>query len=256
MEPVAAKQAGVSMYTLMERAGLAVYTHMRKEYAKASKLLVLAGKGNNGGDAYVVARLAASQGLKVTLCEFADIDKLSDDAKKARRKWLDLGVPTANWQDLVFSEFDACIDGLLGTGISGSVKAPLFDVIEKTNNSGIPILSIDIPSGLHADSGAVCGIAMQAQHTVTFVGIKSGLVTGIGKHHTGTLHFDCLGIGNEFQRLADSKGRVFDFRALRPFLNETCIAIKAVMASCFVLVAIKECPVQLEWPLKHLCVVA
>lgn len=216
VEPVAAKQAGVSMYTLMERAGQAVFNILREQYAGAKTILVLAGKGNNGGDAYVVARLALTQGLHVTLCEFADIERLSDDAKTAREKWLATGEGIHNWQGLNFAGFDVCVDGLLGTGISGAVQSPLSDVIQKTNNAQIPILSIDIPSGLHADTGSVCGVAMEAEHTVTFVGIKSGLVTGIGKQCAGKLHFNDLGIGNEFQRLADSIGRVFDFRQLRP----------------------------------------
>lgn len=202
------------MYTLMERAGLAVFNCLRQTYSSAKSLLVLAGKGNNGGDAYIVARLAHSQGMQVTLCEFADVETLSDDAIQARKAWLALGIPSENWQDLTFNQFDVCVDGLLGTGIKGEVRAPFDDVIEKVNNSGIPVLSIDIPSGLNADTGAVCGRAINAQHTVTFVGIKSGLVTGIGKQQTGQLHFDDLGIGEAFQRLADSKGRVFGFKDL------------------------------------------
>lgn len=216
MEPVAAKQTGVSMYTLMERAGLAVFNVLRQSYSGAKSLLVLAGKGNNGGDAYVVARLAHAQGLKVTLCEFADVESLSDDAITARKAWLEQGKAATHWQDIAFTQFDVCIDGLLGTGIEGDVRAPFNDVIEKLNNSGIPVISIDIPSGLHADTGMICGIAVHAQHTVTFIGIKSGLVTGIGKQQTGKLHFDDLGVGEAFQRLADSKGRVFGFEDLHP----------------------------------------
>ncbi|MCY7294734.1 NAD(P)H-hydrate dehydratase [Alteromonas sp. a30] len=216
VEPVAAKQMGVAMYTLMERAGLAVFNCLRQRYAYAKKIVVLAGKGNNGGDAYVAARLAHHQGVQVTLCEFADVERLSNDAKKARQAWASLGISTTHWQDINFSDFDVCIDGLLGTGIQGEVTAPFSDVIEKVNNSSVPVMSIDIPSGLNADTGSVCGSAICAEQTITFVGIKAGLVTGIGKQHTGVLHFDDLGIGDVFQRLADSKGRVFSFNDLHP----------------------------------------
>lgn len=216
VEPVAAKQAGVSMYTLMERAGQSVYSRLCKEYPDCKKLLVLAGKGNNGGDAYVVARLAIEVGISVTLCEFADLEKITGDAKTARLAWQKAGGIAENYLDLNFNAFEYCVDGLLGTGISGEVKAPISDVIEKVANAGLTVVSIDIPSGIHADSGAVCGVAIQAKHTVTFVGIKSGLVTGAGKEHTGKLHFEDLGIGTEYQRLSDSKGRVFDFKQLKP----------------------------------------
>lgn len=212
---MAAKLAGVSMYTLMERAGAAVFSVVRQCYSTTARLLILAGRGNNGGDAYVVARLAQEQGMRVDLCEFSQSGQLSEDATRARERWLAVGGRATLWNDLKLSRIDVVIDGLLGTGITGDVKAPYFDIIQQINNSALPVIAIDVPSGLHADTGAICGVAMAAQHTVTFVGIKSGLVTGQGKQFTGELHFESLGIGDEFQRLADSKGRVFDFRQLR-----------------------------------------
>lgn len=215
VEPMAAKKAGVTMYQLMERAGLAVFHALRSNYSGARRLLVLAGKGNNGGDAYVVARLALQQGMSVTFCEFTATAQLPADAAKAREMLLLKGVRPTAWQDIVLPDYDVCIDGLLGTGLVDAVRAPLDSVIQQLNSSGVPVVSIDIPSGLDADTGSVCGVAVQAAHTMTFVGTKSGLVTGIGRQYTGNLHFNDLGIGNEFQRLADFRGRVFDFRSLR-----------------------------------------
>ena len=213
---MAAKQAGVSMYELMERAGVAVFHSLRSHFSNARNLLVLAGKGNNGGDAYVVARLAMQQGMQVTVCEFAEVEQLTKDATAARDLLMAKGVVPTAWQEIIVADYDLCIDGLLGTGLSGPVRTPLDGVIQQINFSGIPVLSIDIPSGLDADTGSVCGVAIQASHTMTFVGIKSGLVTGVGRQYTGELHFDDLGIGYEFQRLAEFRGRVFDFQALRP----------------------------------------
>jgi len=212
---MAAKLAGVSLYTLMERAGAEVFSVLRKCYSGASKLLVLAGKGNNGGDAYVVAALAAKQGMQVTVCEFASEGRWSEDTTQARNQWLKTPGRTLLWSEVKLNHYDVIVDGLLGTGITGDVKAPYSDIIHRINNSMLPVIAIDVPSGLHADSGAVCGVAIQAQHTVTFVGIKAGLVTGQGKEYAGELHFESLGIGDEFQRLAHTKGRVFDFRQLR-----------------------------------------
>ena len=178
-------------------------------------MLILAGKGNNGGDAYIVASLAARQGMRVTVCEFASPGRFSDDTAQARNQWLETDGVTRPWGEIKLNNYDVIIDGLLGTGITGQVKSPYSDIIQRISNSALPVIAIDVPSGLHADSGAVCGVAVQAAHTVTFVGIKSGLVTGQGKQYTGTLHFESLGIGDEFQRLAHTKGRVFDFRQLR-----------------------------------------
>ncbi len=216
VEPKAAAMAGVSMYSLMELAGQAVVNVIRDAFPSRQKLLVLAGHGNNGGDAYVVARRACALGKQVVLCELGKVDRLSDDASCARQKWLQSGGQAEDFNQLDLNEFDLCVDGLLGTGIQGEVKEPMASIIKRINQSGLDVLSIDIPSGLHADTGAVQGAAIQAVHTVTFVGIKSGLVTGLGKQHCGQLHFDDLGIGPEFTRIAVPVAKMIGFPLLKP----------------------------------------
>ncbi|BDX04656.1 NAD(P)H-hydrate dehydratase [Planctobacterium marinum] len=229
VEPRAAELAGVAMYQLMENAGRAVFSLLTATYPEAQRIIVLAGHGNNGGDAYVVARLAIEAGLHCALCELGNPDKLSADASLARTKWLAAQGAQLDIGKLQLSDFDVCVDGMLGTGVSGVVRAPYADVIARLNDQTIPVVSIDIPSGMHADTGVANGIAVQANHTCTFIGIKSGLKTGQGKQLCGQLHFDDLGVGKEFQRLAQQIAKVVDFRNMPAFPGRKINSHKGMM---------------------------
>ena len=177
---------------LMERAGLAAAQFVRDTLA-AGKVLVLAGPGNNGGDALVAARHLRSWWIDVTLVFTGNPQKLPVDAARAYREWLDCGgichqaIPRQDKWDLV-------IDGLFGTGL----KRPLADgyktMVDTVNALGIPILSIDMPSGVDSDTGTVPGAAVKAAHTLTFIALKPGLLTSDGLDHCGSVHLDTLGL--------------------------------------------------------------
>jgi len=207
----------VSMYQLMENAGAAVFQQLLRAYPNCQKIIVLAGHGNNGGDAYVVARLALEKGLVCTVCELGNSQKLSQDARRARDKWLQKQGQNISAGYLNFADYDVCIDGMLGTGINGQVKSPYAEVIYQLNHSGIRVISIDVPSGMNSDTGTAQGIAVQASQTCTFVGIKAGLATGVGKQFAGSVKFFDLGVGNEFQRIAVPVAKMVDFTHLPAF---------------------------------------
>ena len=108
------------------------------------------------------------------------------------------------------------VDALLGTGVTGEVSQRFQAVIQKINQTGIPVLSIDLPSGMHANTGQALPIAVKADVTVTFVAIKPGLVTGIGKEFCGKLSFADLAVGNEFFSIAQSEAQLVDWQMLQP----------------------------------------
>ena len=111
---------------------------------------------------------------------------LRGDAALAYAEALAAKVPVSAWQaDAGLS--GVLVDGLLGTGLSGAVRAPYAEVIEQINRSGLPVLALDLPSGLCADTGAELGIAVRAELTVSFIGLKIGLFTGAGVDLVGTL---------------------------------------------------------------------
>lgn len=183
--------AGTPGFALMQRAAHAAWRALRKRWPDAGSVTVLTGAGNNAGDAYLLAVLAQRAGWQVQVLAVAPPMALRSDAALAYAEALAAKVPVSAWQaDAGLS--GVLVDGLLGTGLSGAVRAPYAEVIEQINCSGLPVLALDLPSGLCADTGAELGIAVRAELTVSFIGLKIGLFTGAGVDLVGTLVFDGL----------------------------------------------------------------
>lgn len=178
---------------LMEKAGLAAAQMVRDRILKNPNhnVLVLAGPGNNGGDAFVVARYLKEWGNAVAVVFAAERDRLPADAKQALQAWLDCGGDLCN--DLPDGErnWDVVIDGLFGIGLDQSRNRPIEgqyrDWIETVNRMAAPVVALDIPSGLSSDDGCINGIAIRAAITVTFIGLKPGLFTNFGPECCGTV---------------------------------------------------------------------
>ncbi|MCO6426537.1 NAD(P)H-hydrate dehydratase [Nitrosomonas communis] len=176
---------------LMEKAGLAA-AHIAKDKLLSNgknKVLVLAGPGNNGGDAFVAARHLHAWGFQVTTVFTGISSRLSQDAKHALENWLKAGgelhsaIPSAE-------QWHAVIDGLFGIGLNYA-KHPLDEkyqrLIETINSMNLPVLALDIPSGLGADSGVAPHTAIKAAITATFIGLKPGLLTHEGGEYCGEI---------------------------------------------------------------------
>jgi len=210
-EHSAAEQSAVSMYTLMERAGQAVFEQTIKHYPHAQDYVVLVGVGNNAGDGYIVASLAKQAGKHVTVIAAAPDKPLTGDALTAQKAWLAVGGEISNYDPQTIKTTDIIIDGLLGTGLKSEVREPFTKLIKTANDSLAPIVAIDLPSGINADSGVVQGIAIQAELSVTFVGIKQGLVTGEGRAYAGKCEFADLGVGQAFIQLATPSAELINY---------------------------------------------
>ncbi|WP_087024514.1 NAD(P)H-hydrate dehydratase [Thaumasiovibrio subtropicus] len=193
-----AKQRDIELYTLMERAGEAAFVLLREQLPEVKCLLVCCGSGNNGGDGYVFARLARSAGLEVTVWHVGDESKLAPDCQRAREGWLESGGMITRQDATVADQFECVIDALLGTGLKGEMRQEVTDVIAAINHSAAQVISLDVPSGLHADNGHVATTAVKADLTITFIGVKRGLMTGKAADYTGSLHYSGLGIEAEF----------------------------------------------------------
>ena len=215
-EPAAAQTSGCGMYDLMERAGEAAFRTLTLHWPDANRVLILTGAGNNGGDGFVLARLASDSGMEVVVASPVADKPLKGDALTAQQAWAASGGALVGGDEVDYSDADVIVDALLGTGLSGEVRAPFVDVIAAVNASDTPVLSIDIPSGLAADSGQVLGQAVQAQVTVTFVAIKAGLVTGQGRQYSGHLVWDDLAIGPAFTDLAEARAQKVGFYDFKP----------------------------------------
>jgi NAD(P)H-hydrate epimerase len=197
IDSAAINDAGIGGYTLMTRAGAAAIDVVRQRFPDAKRWQVICGSGNNGGDGYVVARLAAECGISVSVLAVAPADKLSGDAATAYMDFAALGGAVAEFEGSLDDAADLLIDGLLGSGLERKVEGRFAEVVAAINGHGAPVVALDIPSGLHGDSGAVMGAAVLADLTVTFVGLKSGLYLDNGPEYAGTIAFSGLDIPPE-----------------------------------------------------------
>ncbi|MFO1204850.1 MAG: NAD(P)H-hydrate epimerase, partial [Burkholderiales bacterium] len=177
---------------LMERAGLAA-AELARELVPGSgySVLVLAGPGNNGGDAFVIARHLRGWWFDVTVVFQGDSARLSTDATHALEAWRAAGgttetaIPPRKRWDLV-------VDGLFGIGLERDLGGAYLEAARMVNAQSAPVLAVDIPSGLASDTGRILGTAVRAAHTVTFIGLKPGLLTRDGPDCCGTVHVRTL----------------------------------------------------------------
>lgn len=185
---------GIPGIVLMRRAGAAAFDLLRSRWPQARTLTVFCGRGNNAGDGYVVAGLARSRALDVQLLQVTNAADLSGDAARARDWAVEQGVTIESFTPEVTLRGDVLVDGMLGTGLKGSVRPAFAEAVETINAAGLPVLALDLPTGLSADSGCMLGCAVRATATITFIGVKRGLLTGDGPDHVGELTFDDLGL--------------------------------------------------------------
>jgi ADP-dependent NAD(P)H-hydrate dehydratase / NAD(P)H-hydrate epimerase len=179
---------------LMQRAGQAAFDLLRARWPRARRFTVVCGPGNNGGDGYVIAHLAREAGLTVVALELGAPEKMKADAAAARKKAKSAGVTIRHFQADLLDGQEVIVDALLGTGLEREVDGEWRAAIKAINDSHVPVLAVDIPSGLHADTGRVMGAAVRASATMTFIGLKAGLFTGTGRDHTGEIYFDDLDV--------------------------------------------------------------
>ena len=194
-------------YELMQRAGKAVYDICRERYPQRQNILVLCGAGNNAGDGYVVARLAKQAGLNVSLISLIDPATLRDEASQAYQDWLAIGENNAADPGLL-DEAEIIIDALLGTGLSRNVSQQWARWIERVNRSASPVIAVDVPSGLKADTGVIAGTAIKAEVTVCFIGLKQGMFTAQGKDVCGEIIFDDLNVPEQIYTQVDVDARL------------------------------------------------
>ena len=210
LDRTAIEDRGIPGIALMKRAGRAVFDEVRHRWPGGRSITVVCGSGNNAGDGYIVAGLAEEAGLDTTLLQVGDADRLRGDAARARDWALSVGVVTSPFADgRALARSDVVVDALLGTGVKGAVRPDHAAAIERVNSAGKaagkaagksagrPVVAVDLPSGVSADTGAVLGKAVHATVTVTFIGRKLGLFTGEGVDHAGEVVFDSLGVPDD-----------------------------------------------------------
>jgi len=183
---------GTDGYTLMRRAAEAALRAMRSRWPTAMRIAIVTGGGNNGGDGYVLARFAQAAGLSAAVLAAVAPEALRGDALRACEDFRASGGRILAYEAALLGATDVIVDALLGTGLHEPVRPDLAQAIHAINACDRPVFSLDLPSGLNADSGAVMGAAVSADCTISFVALKTGLFLGAGPDHVGRLIYDDL----------------------------------------------------------------
>ncbi len=197
IEHAAHQDYQLSATELMYRAGVQALNCIQRHFSQAQQLLIICGSGNNAGDGYVLARLAMLAGVDVNIYTVIDPKQLSDAAQQAYQHYMDINGRLTRFTKALPMYADVIVDALLGTGLSRDVDDEYRVAIEQINASQCPVLALDIPSGLQANTGRVLGCAVHAQLTMTFIGLKQGLYTGQAKAVCGEIILATLDIPDE-----------------------------------------------------------
>jgi len=210
IDKIAIEQYGIPGVVLMENAGKRVAEEVMgilKE--KAAGVVLFSGKGNNGGDVMVAARHLYNRGMEVKVFLLAEEDDIKGDARINLLIAKEMNIPIYKLVDKEDLEevqkalecAGAAVDGILGTGLKGNVRGIALEVISIINNSNCSVVAVDIPSGIHGDTGRICGECVKADLTVTFAYPKAGLLQYPGAEYTGELIVADISIPH---RIADS----------------------------------------------------
>lgn len=219
LEALAMKEYNISEEILMERAGKFALDTLQKKWPSAKHVVVFCGNGNNAGDGYVLARLAAIRNLKVQVYFVGGKNPSKPVALKAFESCINQGVKVQPWASYQGGQVDVMVDALFGIGFQGELEGEFAEVASFMNatafEEGVKILSLDIPSGLLADTGCVQKEAVKAHCTVTFIGMKQGLVTADGLDYSGEIVCDRLGLPDGAYLSVDSTAKILDLNLLK-----------------------------------------
>ena len=206
---------GISAHVLMQRAAAAAWRCLRARWPQARRIVVLCGSGNNGGDGYLLACIARDAGMQASVIGVGaprgtDVERACAEWRNARGAIFDV--------DETLPDADVYVDAMLGTGLTRPVEGRARAVIEQVNARKEPVLALDVPSGISADTGEVLGAAVRATTTITFIAHKRGLFTGAAGDNCGELVLDTLGLPESLYKNSAFDARLLDMRRMAQWL--------------------------------------
>ncbi|MEM7016294.1 MAG: NAD(P)H-hydrate dehydratase [Pseudomonadota bacterium] len=214
LDRIAIEERGIPGLCLMERAGAITFEAARTRWSDAKSVCVVCGWGNNGGDGYVIARLAHIAGYQVSVLHPDDSRNVAGDALATRQYLEAVGLAIQPFDENIVQQADMIVDAMFGTGLKRPIEGIWADAVDTINSASGQVVSVDIPSGLSSDTGVVLGAAVQADLTATYIGLKRGLFTGSGPDYCGEVVFDDLDIPNDIYEDFATDSTLLDQRAL------------------------------------------
>ncbi|MBU0504429.1 MAG: NAD(P)H-hydrate dehydratase [bacterium] len=209
LDKIAIKDHNISGYTLMTRAAKAAFDLIQEFHPHDKYIAVVCGAGNNAGDGFALASLAHKAKKNVVVFLLINPNKLKGDALKAYKDLVKTKTTIIQYTNQRLHTFDLIIDAIFGSGLSRNIINPFRKAVLAINSAQKPVLSLDLPSGIQADTGEIMGCAVMATASISFIGLKRGLFTNNGPECSGRIFFDDLGvpssiyewINNETERL-------------------------------------------------------
>ncbi len=198
----------ISSFELMQQAAQAVYSYVQHE----AKILIVTGVGNNAGDGFVMATLALENQQRIQVWSLVTVDKLPADAKKAAQLYKAKGGEII--YEAPIEPFNCVVDAIFGTGLNRKVGGKFASAIGWINQQSSPVLAVDIPSGLDANTGVIQGCCVKADKTITLLNPKIGLYTNWGKNQCGQVYLEALAVPDEVYDEVKASCFLLDKRAL------------------------------------------
>lgn len=210
---------GIDAFALMTRAAAAALSTLQRVWPSARRICVVCGHGNNGGDGLVLARLAREAGLDARVVSVDARAPSTDSARRARAQWLEIGGTIDAFDaDTPLPDADVIVDAIFGIGLRDAPRGAAPACIDAINAAARPVLALDVPSGLDADTGAAPGAAVLARHTITFIAHKRGLFTGRARALAGNIELAQLDIAASTRERQSVAAHAFDAQHLAPWL--------------------------------------
>jgi NAD(P)H-hydrate epimerase len=219
LERIAREDFNITGITLMHRAAQAVFTYLQTHWTQVKHLAVFCGSGHNAGDGYLIATLALHAQLKVRVYTSSCVTQLTGDTLTAYQSYQQQGGVCVTLA--AFSTADLIIDALLGTGLNRTIVGDYAQAISLINQSHCPVLAVDIPSGIHTDTGQVMGCAVKAEATVSLIGLKQGMFTGAAVDYCGQYWLDDLQLPAEIFAQVNCTSQLLNHQPLPPRLKNT-----------------------------------
>jgi ADP-dependent NAD(P)H-hydrate dehydratase / NAD(P)H-hydrate epimerase len=207
LDRIAIEEHSIPGYSLMQRAARFSYDVLKQHWPDANNIAVVCGSGNNAGDGYVLAKLAIEDGKQVSLINMFNAENLKGDAATAYQDLSTTNISPQNYSPSLFDGVDVIVDALFGTGLDRDIEGECCELIKLMKTSECPTISIDIPSGINADTGDTMNVAVNADVTATFIGLKQGMFTNDGLAASGVIKFHDLDVPEEvYQQMKLNSG--------------------------------------------------
>jgi len=220
IDRLAIKQKNISSFSLMEMAAKSAFFCLIREWPEAKEMVVFCGRGNNGGDGYLLASIAKERGLKVTVVNVGNQKRISPQVIKTKKIIKNKKIRSVSFKNFKPIKNKAIfVDALIGTGLKGNVRKEFQEVINFINKKDNKTLSLDLPSGICSDTGNTMGASVKADITVSFIVAKKGCFTSDGRSASGSLHLERLGIKNMNNQVNNNCSTLSTNKSLKKITN-------------------------------------